>query len=259
MLLCYSVLVLPFVLAGLILQAVLIDEGLSLLVESSSSSSGGGYLQSFLWTNLWLLLLLYWVMLETLSYLRVYQDKYDRSDGSRITFKEVWPVMVRNMAKVFFWSFLYLLLVVVGTLFLLIPGIFLGVALLFVPYGMVLKDQPWRGGKFSFTFIMGEWWSTFVFYILLVLVVKVVSSLLSLPSFILIFTNAFTGEEAGSYWLMFTMLLASLGENLLKVVLFVGLGFKFFSILESREHTELLRKIETLGDRTPESGDGNKL
>lgn len=46
------------------------------------------------------------------------------------------------------------------------------------------------------------------------------------------------------------LLFASLGQNFLYTIYFMGMGFKFFSIIEGREHYTLYKKINSIGENT---------
>lgn len=68
-----------------------------------------------------------------------------------------------RIPALFLFSVLYMLAVAAGTLLLLIPGIILGVSLMFGFYLVVLEGQgPVEGLKSSHTLVWGNWWRTMV-------------------------------------------------------------------------------------------------
>lgn len=243
---CYSVLVLPLVLLDMIFKSTMLK---SALAYGSGEQVGfdsvmGQTMLNYLTT----LFLVFWVTLETISYMRVYYDRYSAGEESPVSVGDVWRVMLRNLGKMLGWNFLFLMIVILGCFFLFIPGIYLFITFSFTSYFLVIKDIPFDSRMFSTSFIQGEWWSTFGFYILLVLIVGVMSYVFSLPYVVVTMTSLMTGAGENIYLMTFLLLLSSLGQNLLYTITVTGMGFKFFSILEGQEHTGLYEKIERLGE-----------
>ena len=199
-------------------------------------------------TGLSSVLIVAWVQLFSICYLRVYWDHYREGIEERITVGEVFGMMVKKFGIYLAWSFFYFIIVVVGCLFLIVPGIYFGVALSFGVYLIVIKDRG-LGSLLTEAMVMakGNWWKIFGYALVLQLLVGVVAYVFSIPYMAVTVTTAFTGEAPGVYELTFTLLVAYLGQYTLYTILFVGIGMLFFSRSEEMEHTTLLSRIEELG------------
>ena len=141
-------------------------------------------------------------------------------------------------------------------MFLLVPGIYFGVALTFGSCILVLKDGGL--GKImseSMAIVKGNWWRTLGYIIVLSLLVGVVAYVFQIPYMVVMFSSAFTGEIPGAYEITFSLLLSNLGQYTLYTVMFVGIGMMFFSRTEEMEHTTLLSQIEQLGAEPEKKSD----
>lgn len=189
-----------------------------------------------------------WVQLFSICYLRVYWDHYREGVEERITISEVFSMMVRKFGVFIGWSFFYMLIVIVGMLLFIVPGVYFAVALTFGVYIVILKDKGFSSLMTdSMAMIKGHWWMTVGYVLVLQLLVGVVGYVFSIPYAAVSMTSLFTGEVPGVYELTFTLLLSYLGQYTLYTVAFVGIGMLFFSRSEAMEHTTLLSRIDELG------------
>lgn len=201
-------------------------------------------------------LMMWWVQLFSIAYLRVYWDHYRAGVAERITIGEVFLVMTRKFAMFLGWSFVYIVLIVLGTVFFIVPGIYLSVALTFGSYLIVIQDKGFSHIMTeAMELVKGIWWKVFGFMIVLYLLVMVVSYLFSIPLTVLTVTSLLTGEELNIYATTFAVLLAYLGQYTLSIVMYIGMGVLFFTRPEEKEHTTLLSKIDQLGQDTEKMSD----
>ncbi len=241
----FCLLVLPLILVDLIFQ--------STLVRTVWGSAG---FQTDVWAEgmvgqtvaavLSQLILGFWVSLMVLSYLRVYQEHPDRAPGT-VTAGEVWQVMKCKLLPLFGWGVLYILIMCLTLMLLIVPGIYFGVTFCFGMYLIVLRDKG-VGDGFSGSFIRGEWWCTFGLILVLQVLASVLTYVFAMPYTILTITSTFTGSVPDPYLLTLFLLISNFGKYLLATIFVVGLGLKFYSIAESREHTALYDRIERLGE-----------
>ncbi len=242
----FAILALPVVFIDLFFKSFFSWEIYSLSFDGQASST---YFRTVGLSYLSTILVFFWIQLEVIAYIRVYWDKYQHRDEAPVTAGEVWQVMQRNIGKVLGASILYGLIVLVGLVFMIIPGIYFALALLFIPYLLILKDQSFEDSfSGSMGMVKGQWWNLFGYVFVLQLIISMLAYAFNIPYMILLFKAAFTGEIPGTYEITFGMLLASLGQHIMQTLLVIGVSIRFFSISESREHTTLLSKIDQLGD-----------
>ena len=209
-----------------------------------------------LFTSLFGVLMMLWVQLFAISYLRVYWDHYQAGIEERITVIEVFRVMLRKFGMYFVWSVFCGLVVFIGFLFLFVPGIYIGISFTFGSYLLILRDNGL--GKIiteSMAMVKGNWWKTFGFILVMYLLVGVVAYLFGIPYMFVMMSSAFTGAIPNIYEITFSLLLSYLGQYTLYTVLFVGVGMLFFSRSEEMEHTTLLSQIDQLGVQPEKKAD----
>ena len=100
-----------------------------------------------LFTSLFGVLMMLWVQLFAISYLRVYWDHYQAGIEERITIIEVFRVVLRKFGVYLVWSVFCGLVVFIGFLFLFVPGIYIGISFTFGSYLLILRDNGYGEGK----------------------------------------------------------------------------------------------------------------
>ena len=125
-----------------------------------------------LFTSLFGMLLMMWVQLFAISYLRVYWDHYQAGIEERISIGEVLGVMLKKLGVYLMWSVFCGLVVFIGFLFLFVPGIYIGISFTFGSYLLILWDIGL--GKIiteSMAMEKGNWWKTFGINVVMYLLV----------------------------------------------------------------------------------------
>ena len=209
-----------------------------------------------LFTSLFGVLMMLWVQLFAISYLRVYWDHYQAGIEERIAIGEVFRVILKKLGVYLVWSVFCSLVVFIGLLFLFVPGIYIGISFTFGSYLLILRDNGL--GKIiteSMAMVKGNWWKTFGFILVMYLLLGVLAYLFGIPYMFLMMSSAFTGEIPNIYEITFSLLLSYLGQYTLYTVLFVGVGMLFFSRSEEMEHTTLLSQIDQLGAQPEKKAD----
>lgn len=242
----FAVIMLPLIFADLFVKGYTMR---SLITDPLGSSKTGSDILSLVVNYFSTLVLVFWLGVFVISFLRVYTDKFKVYSEERITVKEVWRVMSKHLGKAFIVGVVYLLAVSVGTVMLIIPGIYVSVILIFSIYYLILRDNTITGSLGdSADLVKGQWWSLFGFIFILNLIISMLSYVFTIPYLVITLKSVFTREPLGIYESTFGMLLANLGQYFLYIFTFVGIGVRFFSSLERQEHTLLLNKIEHLGN-----------
>ena len=133
-------------------------------------------------------------------------------------------------------------------LLFLIPGIYVAVVFVFVLCFIVIAGKSLSNSmSASMKIVSGKWWNTLGYLLVLGMLVSALSYVFSLPYMFLSIKTIVVGEEPSVYALAFGVLLSTLGQYLLQLVAFVGIGVRFFSLREQKEHAALLDKINEIG------------
>lgn len=252
----FSVIVLPLIVVGLFLQGAFLRDILRGIDGNAFADSDSGWI-TLLVNYLLNVITLVWLQLFALSYLRLYSDKYSRQEEMKIPWGELLKTMGRYSGSFCVLGIVYLLFVLVGFLFFLIPGIYVSVVFVFSSYFLVV-----RNGKLfsvlsdSADLCRGKWWGTFGYILLCSLIVSMLSSVFKLPYWGIFFEAYLTERTPGLFELTLVNVIATVGQYLMNIVFFVGIGVRFFSRLEAREHRTLLDKIGQIGsEEQTESGE----
>jgi len=153
-------------------------------------------------------------------------------------------------------------LVVFGVLFFIIALVYLSIS---VSLTFFIRGYE-RKGFFeaisrSYSLIQGKWWSTFGLLIILSMVVSTISYIFIIPWYVITVITALHNTGASNFqgpstsFQLLTMIcftLYYLAQMILYALPNVGLAFQYFNLVELKESTGLLSKIDSLGK--PDSG-----
>lgn len=246
----FCVLSVPVIFIDLFIKSVFMRDIVTFFNDSQSiiGMGGAGVLISVMGNYLSTMIVFYCIQLQVISYLRVYWDKSRADVCEQVTVTEVWRVMRKNAGIFLVWGFLYLLIVSVGTVFFIVPGIYLAFALAFTSFCIIFEDTSLgRAVSGSRKIVRGRWWYLFAYIIVLQFIVGVMTYAFSIPTMVIYFKSAFTEEVPGVYELTFGFLLSDLGRYLMQIIAVVGAGVMFFSIREQQTHSSLLDQINQMG------------
>jgi len=150
-------------------------------------------------------------------------------------------------------SIVNMILLIIGFMLCLIPGIFLSVPLCLI-FIMRMEERELSLGQAMrkcFKLVENHWWLTFGIIIVLTLIYSLVSSTLSLPVTIALMGSSFF--EIGTIGSVIQSLLMGvtyLFTFLLSGILYVGLAVTYYSHKERMEGISLVGKIDSIGVNT---------
>jgi hypothetical protein len=184
------------------------------------------------------------------SYLRLYLTRQG-------DFK-LWDIY-EELRKCFFpiigASILTAIIVSIGLVFCIIPGIYLAISLsMFIPI-LVIENKGF-GDAFSRSFkIVGKkWWWTFLILLVAGIMVAIISGILSIPAMIMGISNVFlsikSGNPADMYipgYIIYSSITSAISQ-LFYIIPYLAIAFQYFSIVEMEERPSLDQKIDQLGE-----------
>ncbi|MFA5326751.1 MAG: hypothetical protein WC384_03070 [Prolixibacteraceae bacterium] len=186
------------------------------------------------------------------GYIKLYISK--GSDGFEIT--DVWEQVKKNFFRILPALVVVGIVVVVGLVLCIIPGIYLGVGLSIVFCIMIFEEKSFSVsfGR-SLSLINKNFWPTLGSLFIVTIILYILMILVSLPSMLFgfksILMNVKHGANAGmnlpvSYYIVNS--LTQLVTQVLTVIPIVLTAFIYFDVVEKVEKPSLLEKIDQINE-----------
>jgi hypothetical protein len=197
------------------------------------------------------LLMLIFMMLTFVAMntaLGAYIKFYLENDGRQAGIDDIWTIFKTYFFKVFFFSVPVVLLIIVGTVLCVLPGIYLGVVL--VPFSFIIMiEDTGLNGAFNrcFEIIKDNFWSSLVIYFVAYLIYSVSSGIISaVVSLIFGAAAYFTTKSIGSTVAVATSFF-NIFSHLFYVIYFIATALQYFTLVEQRDGTGILNRINNIG------------
>lgn len=203
------------------------------------------------------------------GYMRGYQDRIP----SDITMSVVTQRLPSRIFNVLGYNILVAIIVGIGFLFFVIPGVYLAIVLSLGSAIIIFEDSnPIDAFSRSFTLIRGKWWSTFGLLVVMFIITYLISALFSLPRSLMIGIEAFsTAIESGdpddilmnmgelsstqqALSIVFSVV-ETFGAILTYSLTYLALAFQYFNLVERTESRGLMTDIEELDSEEDQSSD----
>ena len=222
---------------------------------------GGGSVESFTGKFFLALFLLFvaGMIYNALLYGTViyYIKSYINNDGI-INKEEVSQGVRKDFLSLLGMSFLVGLMVGVGFIFCLVPGIYLGVVLITV-YCVFIFEQKGVIESISYCFdlVKNNWWITFGTVLVMGIIYYVVLIIFQIPNYIYFFIKSFTAaqevtSDPSSLFDAGYIAISSIGviaQYLLLVIMVICGAFIYFDLNEKKNFTGTMEQIDSLGER----------
>jgi hypothetical protein len=187
------------------------------------------------------------ITVVTYSHLMIYKQ----TEEGIFDIEAVWRMVKKNFFKILFTGIGYTIAVGLGFIFLIIPGVYLSVALSFIfivrlEEGLSFFDAINRCTKL----VSGNWWFTFGLIIVVGIIQGFIQYILYVPNYIVMFFVTFTGINSESSSLSRTLyiissIISSLGY-LFSVISTIAIAFQYYNLVERKEAPGLLQQIENI-------------
>ncbi|MBC8083034.1 MAG: hypothetical protein H7Z21_07460 [Hymenobacter sp.] len=170
--------------------------------------------------------------------------------GQDVTPRLVWEQVRRLAPRLLLSTFVVSVLCVLGCALLLVPGIYLGVALSMVWVIQVFESQGLSTTlSRNLTLVRGKWWSTLGLTFVMSLVIGMLGLVLQLPQYVAMFGKVLHWSWLGSdVLLLVSNILSSVGQMVLYTPLLVALMFQYFNLVERKEGLGLRSLVDSLGN-----------
>ncbi|MFA9389975.1 MAG: hypothetical protein ACERKD_09215 [Prolixibacteraceae bacterium] len=210
-------------------------------------------ISSYVFFNIILSLLATTMMLCTVyCYIKMYIHK----GSAGFTVNDVWREVMKNFGRLLIASVLIGLLVGVGFVFCILPGIYLGVALSIIFPILILEEINFSDAfSRSFKLMKSNWWMTFGVFIVAGIMIYILSILLAVPSMIMGFKSMFFNiKQAQNVGMNFSIefyvvtALTNLISQFFTIIPIVLTAFIYYSLVEKHEKPSLIEKIGQMNE-----------
>lgn len=201
-------------------------------------------------------LLLYYAVLNVAAFHFI---KSYVSNHGKAKHEEVKQGVKTDLGKMFGLGAITWILIFVGLIILIIPGIYISVPLSISAAVLVFKNES-IGSSISegFHLVKDNWWMSFISLFLIWLIVYIISLIFQIPVLIYTFVKMFTMMEENSAsatnvanmfdWVYLTLtIIASAIQYLLYAITPIGVAFVYYNLNEQKYFTGAYESIENLG------------
>jgi hypothetical protein len=187
-----------------------------------------------------------WMQSVVLSYLMLYMK-----GPEEIKITNVLGLAARKYTKILGLYLIIMIMSIIGFVLLVIPGIYLSVVLILVPYIVFFEDDPtFEAIARSFKLISGKWWSTFGLMFVVSFIVGIMQLVFSIPTYIVTMVLAAHGKTPlGTFEYSLANAFVGVGMGLLYSIVFLAIGFQYFNLVERRESKGLKQLIDTAANQ----------
>jgi hypothetical protein len=186
------------------------------------------------------------ILTVTYSYINLYLEKnLDEFDVN-----DVWENVKKNLRMVFLTTIGISVIVLFATILLIIPGIYLGIIFTII-YIVRIQEKLFFFESISRCryLISGNWWFTFALLLIFSVIQYFFTFIFLIPQYIAMFIGMLhmrNGQlSLNSTFMMITSIIASVSYFFYAIVL-IGISLHYFSLVEKKEATGLMEKLETI-------------
>jgi len=183
-------------------------------------------------------------------------DEYLNSDTLKLEMDLVWRRFKQNFWMILLTGLGYVITVVIGSLFLIIPGIYLAVTLSLIYMVRIVEKKNFFDsiGRCINT-VKKNWWFTFGLTLVLGLIQGFLGFIFYIPSYIAMFFTAMSGinfesngEGSPSEILFIITTIVSSISLIFYSISLIGVAFQYFNLVERKEAPGLMAKIDSIGE-----------
>jgi hypothetical protein len=189
--------------------------------------------------------------ITTLCFVTLYREKGNEAP----TVDEVWSYFKFYFVRILGAIFVISILFTIGTVFFLIPGIYL-----FNVLGLILPIIIMENATFgyaisrSFHIIKNSWWRVFGSMIIVSIVLLATYTVLAIPVGLLVEVYALVSGSSIAAVYKLPMMVVSGCFQFLYLLPVIALALNYYSLTEQTDGTSLLNRIETFGIKNTDAG-----
>lgn len=175
---------------------------------------------------------------------------YVKSENGKVLISDVWRMVKKVVLPLFVCNILAVLMLSLGFILCIIPGVIIGVYIVYYPYAYASENAGIFGsfGK-SFQLVKGNWWYTFLTLLITFVIMFLVSLVFSLPNTISSLGATFFGDSLFANPIMsyFTYLIAYIGGLFTYIFFAIVVGVMYYNRVATTGDYGVEQQIENIG------------
>ena len=233
----------PFILLAGVFLGIYQSSILNFQVNQDFAQLGIPFLLSMLFT------MLAYLIITTVTYSHLML--YNNSELESFDIEQVWQKVKSIFWMILFTGLGYVFIVGFGFILLIIPGIYLSIALSLIFIVRLEEEISFFDTVSRSTKIMsGNWWFTFGLILVVGIIQGFLSFILYVPNYIVMIFMTFTGidsttGETGRILFILSSIVASLGV-LTYSISTIAIAFQYYNLVERKEAPGLIQQIENI-------------
>ena len=201
----------------------------------------------FLFSMFFMMLSYLVIVIVTYSHLILYKN----SEAGNFDIDDVWQNVKRNFWMILFTGIGYSILSFIGFVFLIVPGIYLSIALSII-FIVRLEERLnfFEAVSRCIKIVSGNWWFTFGIIIVVGMIQGFLGFILYVPNYIVTIFLAFAGVDSntgdlGRVLYIISSIIATFGV-LLYSISTIAIAFQYYNLVERKEAPGLVQQIEEI-------------
>ena len=187
--------------------------------------------------------------LTTFLYIVSYMALYAKSSDGVVKSSDVWSKVSKAFLPMLGGSIIFFLLVCIGTILCIIPGIIVSVYLGFYCYVYVNEERSVIDSFYrSYELVTNNWWITFGYGIIFSLIVGIIGAIFAVPTYLAAIGTVFGIDFlTGEVYIYISALISYVGSFLLYPVLYIAMGVMYYSHRNKLEGIDMESEIDNIG------------
>ncbi len=215
-----------------------------------SNPYAGLMLMGRLFSPAYWLTLFFSILTNVAVILTTYAHVHRTENGQSVAVADLWEDLQPQIGRMIGFTLLMSIITSIGFIVLLIPGLYIGVVLS-TGFAVTYFEKSSFGTTWSrcFALMRDNWWSTFGYLLVMLLIVVIIGLVFTLPSGLFGFLSAakLLPGNGLPLWFIIANTIALIGRALINSVLYLAVAFQYGNLVEQNENVSLYSAINTIG------------
>jgi hypothetical protein len=182
--------------------------------------------------------------------------KYYEENGTGPSVSDVWRGFTKYFLKVFVFGIIQSVVVIIGMIFCIAPGIYLLTVLMPYPFIIVIEERS-IGETFNrcFEIVKENFWLSLGIYLVAGIIAGVCSGIIGLLLGLIAGAGSYFTTHELSSAAGIAVSIFKIVEHVFYIIFFISVALHYYNLVETREGTGLSKRLENLGkNANPNTG-----